>query len=275
MVQLEEISYLLTHLLIGAKDSMYLNYAIIMSWQSKKVQKVLRLTMIPNLIFLVIYLIMQFSWILSTLLYVPLVMVQFLVNYYVLLKSRDSLKNLFDDGRKNINIIEKITDIVTDSIFCNITLVTSTLLYVIFRSIGVLVPVCQIMYALIYSIIIGYTMCLNLLIEQGLTFEQRLSFTEHHLVYLIGYGLPLTIGYNTLPLVVYFAIQSVLTPLMIINSKQHFNPIPIPGGPIKLITVLNQINKKIFFEVLILIRKINSWCTSKNEKVQMATQQNN
>jgi hypothetical protein len=259
MVQLEEISYFVTHLLTGAKDSMYLNYAIIMSWRSKKIQKVLRLTMIPNLAFLVLYLILQFSWVLSTLLYVPLVMIQFLINYYVLLKSRDSLKNLFDDGRKKIDLVEKITDIVTDSIFCNITLVTSTLLYVIFRSIGVLVPVCQILYALIYSIIIGYTMCLNLLIEQGLTFEQRLDFAERHLVYLIGYGLPLTIGYNTLPLMVYFAIQSVLTPLMIINSKQHFKPIPIPGGPIKLITFLNQINKKIFFELLIMIRRINSW----------------
>jgi hypothetical protein len=183
---------------------------------------------------------------------------------------------LFGDGRKKIDVVDKITDIVTDSIFCNITLVTSTILYVIFRSIGVLVPVCQTMYALIYSIIIGYTMCLNLLIEQGLTFEQRLYFAERHLVYLIGYGLPLTIGYNTLPLVVYFAIQSVLTPLMIINSKQHFRPLPIPGGPIKLITFLNQINKKIFFEILILIRKINSYRTiTSNEEVQVATQQNN
>lgn len=272
MVQLEEISYLATHLFAGVKDSIYLNYAIVMSWKSKKIQKVLKMTIIPNLIFLLIYLILQFSWVLTLIFYVPLVITQFLVNSYVLLKSRDSLKNLFDDSRKNIHIMDTMTDIITDSVFCNITLITSTLLYLIFRTIGVLVPVCQVLYALVYSVIIGYTICLNLLIEKGLTFEQRLHFIEEHLVYLIGYGLPLTIGYNTLPLIVYFSIQSILTPLMIINTKQHFQPLKIPGGPIKLITIINQINQKIFQEILILIKKINSWSKSTNEEVRMATE---
>ena len=233
--------------------------------------------MIPNLLFLLIYTLLQTSWILSTIFYVPFVMIQFLVNYYILLKSRHSLKDLFEDGRKKIDLVERISDVVTDSIFCNITLITSTILYIIFRSVGVLVPVCQVLYGIIYSTIIGYTISLNLLIEQGLIFEQRLYFAERHLIYLIGYGLPLTIGYNTLPLMVYFAIQSVIIPLMIVNSRQHFKPIPIPGGPIKLISTLNQINRKIFYELLIIIRKINSYANDikSDEEVQVAAQQNN
>lgn len=276
MVQLEEVSYLATHLFAGARDALRLNYAILMSWRSKKIKKVIRLTLIPNLIFLLIYTILQLSWILSSLLYVPFVMIQFLVNYYILLKSRHSLKDLFDDGRKKIDLVERISDVVTDSIFCNITLISSTLLYIIFRTTGVFPIVCQVLYGIIYSTIIGYTISLNLLIEQGLVFEQRLYFAERHLIYLIGYGLPLTIGYNTLPLMVYFAVQSVLIPLMIVNSRKYFQPLAIPGGPIKLITTLNQINRKIFYELLIIVRKINSYRDSKSdEKVQVAAKQNN
>lgn len=267
MVQFDEISYFFTHTLIGARDSINLSYAASLLWQSKKIRKVTKLTMIPNLAFLVIYMLLQF-W---TIVYIPLITIQFLVNYFVLLKSRDSLKGLF--GGPQVDIVDYIADIITDSIFCNITLISSTLLYVIFRSIGVLVPVCQVLYALVYSIIIGYTICTPMLVERGLTFEQRLSFVEQHLVYIVGYGLPLTIGYNILPLVVYFALQSVLMPLMIINSRQHFNPLPIPGGPIKLITCIGTINKKIFFELLGVYKII--FTKSSNEEVQMAAEQKN
>lgn len=263
-----QYTWYITHLLMGAIDSINLGGAIMLAIRSVKIRKVLKRTLIPNIIFLVIYVLLQYNWYLITIFYTPLIAVQFIINYYILLKSRDTFKELFTFNQ--IIDVTFIADIVTDIVFCNITLITSTILYVIFRSIGVLVPVCQLLYTIVYSTVVGYTLCSNLLIEQKLTFDQRLDFIERHLVYIVGYGLPLTIGYNTLSLIVYFAIQSIVMPLMIINSKLHFNPQEVPGGPLKLITFLNNINTKIFFGILFVVHTRIS-----NEKIQVATKQDN
>ena len=220
-------------------------------------RKVLSHTMVPNIVCVIVYLIISQYWILNMIFYVPLVIAQVLINYYMLIKSNSAVAKLFDENqnRKEIDLIEKISDTVSDSLFCNITLVSSTILYYLFRKIGVFKLICEILYGIIYSLIVGYTISLNLLIESGLTFEKRLYFAENNLIYLIGYGMPLTVGYYTLPLIIYFAIQSLLVPLMIINSKKHFKPVGMPLL-LPIISLLNKFNNWLFTEGIVLFKKL-------------------
>ena len=240
------------HFLTGILDSIYLKYSIVIMFNSERVRKIIGRTMIPNIGFILTYFVLNKIPVIATILYIPLVITQFIVNYYMLLKANSALGKLFVNEK--ISIIDRIIDTVSDSLFCNITLITSTLLYYIFRNIGVFTLICEIIYAIVYSMIIGYTISLNVLIEAGLKFDARLFFIENHLVYIIGYGAPMTLGYYTLPLIVYFAIQSILIPLMIVNSKEHFKPRAMPSS-LPILQFLNKFNQTIF-EILINTVKI-------------------
>lgn len=242
--------YIPLQFMAGVFDALYLKYSIVIMFNSERMRKIIGRTIIPNLVFTSVYFIISRFWILNVLLYLPLVLIQFLVNYYMLLKANSALGKLFNtNNNEKFDLVEKIVDTVSDSLFCNITLVTSTILYHIFRNIGVFNLICEIVYALVYSMIMGYTISLNALIEAGLKLNDRLFFIENHLVYLIGYGAPMTLGYYTLPLVVYFAIQAVLIPLMIVNSKEHFKPQAMLHT-IPIVTFLNKLNHLIFETML-------------------------
>ena len=102
--------------------------------------------------------------------------------------------------------------------------------------------------------IMGYTIGLNVIIESGHNFESRLFFIENHLVYLIGYGAPITLAYYTLPLVLYFATQSILVPLMIVNSREYFRPKIMPHT-FPIITFLNKLNVIIFENAVTIIKQ--------------------
>jgi hypothetical protein len=247
---------LLQQFVAGLIDSLTLKYSIFVTWKSERMRKVLSHIMVPNIICMTVYLIISRYWILNMILYVPLVTIQILVNYYMLIKANSVVAKLFDEShRKEIDLIEKISDTISDLLFCNITLVSSTILYYIFRNIGIFKLICEILYGIIYSLIIGYTSSLNLLVESGLPFEQRLYFAENNLIYLIGYGMPLTVGYYTLPLIIYFAIQSLLVPLMIINSKKHFKPMGMPLS-LPIISLLNKFNHWLFTGGIFLVKKL-------------------
>jgi len=227
----------------GVHDSLNLIYAFKMLFESQKLKNIIKGTALPNLIFVLIYLFLGIHWLFETLLYVPLVMIQFMTNYYLLLKMHLALGNLFTDNRKEIDLVEKITELVSDAIFCNITIILGQIVALVLHSIGVIDILSYSIPFLVYSTIIGYNTCINILIEQGYVYDNRINFIESHLVYLIGYGLPLTIGYYTLPLVIYFALQSIMIPLMIVNTRQNFHPQPLVGGALPIIHSINYFNK--------------------------------
>lgn len=257
-----EYSYIPQQFAAGVLDAVWMKYSIITMIHSERVRRIIGRTLVPNIIFIIIYLLIGLWWFTTMLLYVPLVIIQFLVNYYMLLKANSALGKLFRGEPKKFDLVEKITDTLSDSVFCNITLVTSTILYHIFRNIGVFKPICEIVYAVVFSMIMGYTISINFLLEAGLDVNSRMLFIESHLLYLIGYGAPLTVGFYTLPLVVYLALQAILVPLMIVNTREYFIPRMMPHS-LPVVTWLNQFNGIIFRYTISVVQKVRGEPTGK------------